>query len=131
MFCKIKPAFFSVDVGDVRCPYLVRRGNRELLVEKIIRHRERMARIDGSLEFPFLDAPDAQLPAYLPYPADPRLYPVGFQNLLQPLRTTSLPGHLVGRLYLNLKPGVLHGSLRGAAPLTCVIPGGRYVKKPA
>ena len=65
---KIQPAFPSGDVSDIAQPDLVRRGCLKLLIQQILRHRQRMPRVSRNLEPPFLPATQAKLPAN---PLDP------------------------------------------------------------
>lgn len=58
----VESSFIGRDVGNIAHPRFV------LLIEEVVRHRERVIRIRGSLELLYLFAPYAE---FLPYPFDP------------------------------------------------------------
>src|SRR4030042_630592 len=67
----VQPAFVSRHIGYITHPYLIRRGNLELLSQDILSYRKSMLRVGSSFEFPFLLTAYAELPSNSFYPANP------------------------------------------------------------
>ena len=63
-----QPAFIRPDVGDVRCPSLIRCGRCKLALQQVRRYQQHMHGVGGRLETPLVQSADA-VPAHQPLDA--------------------------------------------------------------
>ena len=103
----MEPAFVGGDIGDIGHPGTIWRRYRELPIQKIGGHRQRMARIRCRREFPLLLAAQSVLRANPLDTIDARLDTVIGKIELQAFRSVGRARPLMRRLDFCFRSGAL------------------------